>query len=100
MAANKLDAIGGTSIGFAGCIDLINGDYDTGFYFCPPAAMAGYPHLTVPMGNVHGLPVGFSLIANAYQEGPLLAMGYAYEQASKKRERPTFKESLIPGVNG
>ncbi|MFD2570096.1 amidase [Spirosoma soli] len=97
LAENKLDAIGGTSIGFAGCIDLINGDYDTGFYFCPPAAMAGYPHLTVPMGNVHGLPVGFSLIAGAYQEGPLLAMGYAYEQASKKRERPKFKESLIPG---
>jgi len=96
MAANKLDAIGGTSIGFAGCIDLINGDYDTGFYFCPPAAMAGYPHLTVPMGNVHGLPVGFSLIAGAYQEGPLLAMGYAYEQASKKRERPGFMPVLIP----
>ncbi|QDK77975.1 amidase [Spirosoma sp. KCTC 42546] len=96
MAANKLDAIGGTSIGFAGCIDLINGDYDTGFYFCPPAAMAGYPHLTIPMGTVHGLPVGFSLIAGAYQEGPLLAMGYAYEQASKKRERPGFVGSLIP----
>ncbi|GAB3552507.1 amidase [Spirosoma fluminis] len=99
MAANKLDAIVGTSIGFAGCIDLINGDYDTGFYFCQPAAMAGYPHLTVPMGNVHGLPVGFSFIASAYQEGPLLALGYAYEQASKKRERPTFVPVLIPGVN-
>lgn len=97
MVANKLDAIGGTSIGFAGCIDLINGDYDTGFYFCPPAAMAGYPHLTIPMGTVHGLPVGFSLIAGAYQEGPLLAMGYAYEQASKKRTRPTFISSLVPG---
>ncbi|CCH55359.1 Amidase [Fibrisoma limi BUZ 3] len=96
MAANKLDAIGGTSIGFAGCIDLINGDYDTGFYFCPPAAMAGYPHLTIPMGNVHGLPVGFSLIAGAYQEGPLLAMGYGYEQASKKRTRPGFIPVLIP----
>ncbi|GAB4012036.1 amidase [Spirosoma migulaei] len=97
MATHKLDAIGGTSIGFAGCIDLINGDYDTGFYFCPPAAMAGYPHLTIPMGTVHGLPVGFSLIAGAYQEGALLAMGYAYEQASKKRERPGFTPSLIPG---
>lgn len=96
MKENKLDAIGGTSIGPAGCIDLVNGDYDTGFYFCPPAAMAGYPHLTVPMGTVHGLPVGFSLIAGAYQEGPLLAMGYGYEQASKKRQRPTFITSLIP----
>lgn len=96
LTTHKLDAIGGTSIGFAGCIDLINGDYDTGFYFCPPAAMAGYPHLTVPMGTVHGLPVGFSLIAGAYQEGELLAMGYGYEQASKKRERPGFKASVIP----
>ena len=49
-----------------GDIDLINGDSDTGFYFCPPAAMAGYPHITVPMGTLHGLPVGFSLIASAY----------------------------------
>ena len=96
MADNKLDAICGTSIGFAGCIDLINGDYDTGFYFCPPAAMAGYPHITVPMGTVHGLPVGFSFIAGAWQEGPLLTMAYAYEQASKKRTRPTFIQSLIP----
>ncbi|WP_020594784.1 amidase [Spirosoma panaciterrae] len=95
MTANKLDAIAGTSIGPAGCIDLINGDYDTGFYFCPPAAMAGYPHLTVPMGSVHGLPVGFSFIAGAYQEGTLLAMGHGYEQASKKRERPGFMESLM-----
>ena len=97
MATNKLDAICGTSIGFAGCIDLINGDYDTGFYFCPPAAMAGYPHITIPMGTVHGLPVGFSLMARAYQEGELLTLGYAYEQASKKRIRPTFTKSLIPG---
>ncbi|QJW91043.1 amidase [Spirosoma taeanense] len=97
MTANKLDAIGGTSIGFAGCIDLINGDYDTGFYFCPPAAMAGYPHLTIPMGNVHGLPVGLSLIAGAYQEEQLFAIGYAYEQASRKRTRPRFVKSLIPG---
>ncbi|GAB3713021.1 amidase [Spirosoma flavus] len=97
MKANRLDAIAGTSIGFACCIDLVNGDYDTGFYLCPPAAMAGYPHLTVPMGTVHGLPVGFSLMTGAYQEGPLLAMGYTYEQASKKRERPEFKGSLIAG---
>jgi amidase len=96
METSKLDAICGTSIGFAGTIDLVNGDYDTGFYFCPPAAMAGYPHITVPMGQVHGLPVGFSFIAGAYQEGPLLTIAYAYEQASKKRTRPAFINSLIP----
>ncbi len=97
MTTQKLAAICGTSIGFAGCIDLINGDYDTGFYFCPPAAMAGYPHITVPMGRVHGLPVGLSFIAGAFQEGLLLTLAYSYEQASKKRLPPPFINSLIQG---
>jgi amidase len=96
MTTYKLDAICSTSTGFASCIDLINGDYDTGFYSCPPAAMAGYPHITVPMGTVHGLPVGLSFIAKAYQEGPLLSYAYAYEQASKRRIKPTFRKTLIP----
>jgi amidase len=90
MTSNKLDAICGTSIGLAGLTDLINGDYGTGFYFCPPAAMAGYPHITVPMGKVHELPVGLSFIAGAYKEPELLGIAYAYEQASKKREAPKF----------
>lgn len=90
MAKDKLDGIIGTSIGYANLIDLINGDYDTGFYFCPPAAMAGYPHITVPMGTVHELPVGLSFIAGAYQEGEIIKFAYAYEQATKKREAPKF----------
>ncbi|HUS02755.1 MAG TPA: amidase [Chitinophagaceae bacterium] len=90
----QLDAICGTSIGYANCIDLVNGDYDTGFYFCPPAAMAGYPHITVPMGTVHDLPVGMSFFSSAYKEGEILKIAYAYEQASKKREAPKFKNSV------
>ena len=90
MAQYKLDAICGTSIGVACLIDLINGDYDTGFYFCPPAAMAGYPHITVPMGAAHDLPVGLSFIAGAYQEGKIIKLAYAFEQATKKREAPKF----------
>ncbi|RTL56136.1 MAG: amidase [Sphingobacteriales bacterium] len=90
MTKDKLDAIIGTSIGYANLIDLVNGDYDTGFYFCPPAAMAGYPHITVPMGKVHELPVGLSFIAGAYQEGEIIKFAYAYEQATKKREAPKF----------
>lgn len=97
MIQNRLDAISGTSIGLPCCIDLINGDYDTGFYFCPPAAMAGYPHITVPMGKVHELPVGISFMAGAYKEAELLAMAYAYEQASKKRTPPGFIKTSIPG---
>ena len=94
MKQNKLDVICGTSIGYAGCIDLLNGDYDTGFYFCPPAAMAGYPHITVPMGAIHDLPVGISFFSTAYDEEGILKAGYAYEQASKKRTPPPYKNSL------
>jgi len=91
---NGLDAICGISTGLAGCIDMINGDYDTGFYFCPPAAMAGYPHISVPMGDVYELPVGLSFIGKAYSEPLLLSLAYAYEQASKKRKRPAFKTTF------
>lgn len=90
MKEQRLDAIASTSIGPANLIDLVNGDYDTGFYFCPPAAMAGYPHITVPMGTVHELPVGLSFIAGAYQEPVVIALGYAFEQATKKRAAPKF----------
>ncbi len=94
MSEHKLDAIAGTSIGPANCTDLVNGDYGTGFYFCPPAAMAGYPHITVPMGSVHELPVGLSFIAGAYKEAELLTIAYAYEQASKKRAAPKFLKTI------
>src|SRR6185503_1762263 len=57
MTDNKLDAIAAPTSGFAVCIDLVNGDYDNGFSFSGPAAMAGYPHITVPMGYFNELPV-------------------------------------------
>ncbi len=94
MREHELVAIAGTSIGPANCIDLVNGDYSTGFYFCPPAAMAGYPHITVPMGTLHELPVGLSIIAGAYHEKELLQIAYAYEQASKKRMKPKFLKTI------
>jgi amidase len=91
MKLHQLDAICGTSIGLANCTDLVNGDYDVGFYFCPPAAMAGYPHITVPMGTVHDLPIGLSFFSTAYDEAGILKVAYAYEQGSKKRTPPKFK---------
>ena len=94
LQENKLAAVIGITTGAAGCIDLINGDYSTGVDFSSPAAMAGYPHLTVPMGLVHGLPVGLSFVGPAYHEGQLLAFGYAYEQASRKRTPPKFLTSI------
>jgi amidase len=94
LLQNRLDAIAGTSMGLPCCIDLVNGDYDTGFYFSSPAAMAGYPHITVPMGRVNELPVGLSFIAGAYKEMDLLNYAYAFEQATKFRTVPKFLASV------
>ncbi|MBY0480453.1 MAG: amidase [Chitinophagaceae bacterium] len=94
LQENKLDAIVGTSYGPATPIDLINGDSDPGFYFCPPAAMAGYPHITVPMGEINGLSVGLSFVASAYQEATIISLAYAYEQATNMRKAPTFLLTL------
>ena len=90
LTQQRLTAIVGVTTGPAWCIDWVNGDYSTGVDFSSPAAMAGYPHLTVPMGQVLGLPVGLSFVGGAYQEGLLLGLGYAYEQATHHRAAPKF----------
>ncbi|MCA8831067.1 amidase [Hymenobacter pini] len=95
LRQQKLDGIVAITNAPARCIDLINGDGGGGPGFSSPAAMAGYPHITVPMGQAHGLPVGLSFVGGAYQEGPLLALAYAYEQASKKRKAPEFKAPFV-----
>jgi amidase len=95
---NQLDAICGTTNGLACCIDLVCGDYHTGSGFSGPAAMAGYPHITVPMGTVKDLPAGISFIGSAYTEPQLLTIAYAYEQASKKRVAPAFIDGPMPDL--
>jgi amidase len=95
MKEHQLDAVCSPTNGLACCIDLIDGDYDTGFSFSSPAAMAGYPHITVPMGTVHGLPVGFSFIAGPYNEPTLLGMAYCFEQATMKRVAPSFVVDVL-----
>lgn len=94
LQKHKLDAVCGTTNGLACCIDLINGDYDTGFSFSSPAAMAGYPHITVPMGFIHELPIGFSFFGTAYSEPELITLAYAFEQATKSRKAPKFLPQL------
>ena len=86
-----LAAIVAITTGPPACIDLVNGEYGTGPGYSGAAAMAGYPHLTVPMGQVHGLPVGLSFVGAPYKEAELLALGYGYEQATKHRQAPTFQ---------
>ena len=92
---NKLDAIAAPTNGFAVCIDLINGDYDNGFSYSGPAAMAGYPHITIPMGYWKELPVGISFVSTAYDEAGIIKLGYAFEQATKKRVPPKFKKDIL-----
>jgi amidase len=92
---NNLDAICGPSFGPSWCTDWVNGDYSTGYGFSTPAAIAGYPHITVPMGLVSGLPIGFSFFGKEFSEGNLIALAYAYEQASMNRQKPEFKKSIL-----
>ncbi|MEW6981560.1 amidase [Colwelliaceae bacterium 6471] len=68
-------------------IDWINGDNYLGAGYSA-AAVAGYPHITVPMGFVHHLPVGLSMFSGAYQEAALIEAAYSYEQATKHRKAP------------
>ena len=60
--------------------------------------MAGYPHITVPAGYVHGLPVGLSFVGTAFSEATLIGMAYAYEQATQHRRAPQFPASVSLAV--
>jgi amidase len=75
--------------------DLVNGDSGTASAPAPSsvAAVAGYPHITVPAGYFRGLPVGVSFIGRAWSEPTLIRIAYAYEQATRHRRPPTFPAS-------
>ena len=93
LAADRLDALIAPTVSTAWISDPVVGDHvlgGTGGL----AAIAGYPHLTVPMGQVRGLPVGLSFIGAKWDDARILALGYAYEQASHKRVDPTFPASI------
>jgi amidase len=93
MAEHKLDALVAPTGGPAWVTDYINGDHYGGS-FSSPAAVAGYPHITVPAGYTRGLPVGISFVGGAYSEATLIAMAYAYEQATLHRRAPTFPATV------
>jgi amidase len=93
MKEHRLDALVAPTGGPAWLTDFINGDHFTGS-FSSPAAVAGYPHITVPAGYVHGLPVGLSFVGAAFSEAALIRMAYSYEQATLHRRPPMFPASV------
>jgi amidase len=96
LADNDVVALVAPTIGPAFLIDTVNGDQIGGSGAGSLAAVAGYPHLTVPMGQVRGLPVGLSFIGTAWSEQQLLNLGYAFEQAAKVNVTARF----LPTVDG
>jgi amidase len=91
---NRVVALVGPTMPPAWKIDVANGDQIAGGGAGSLAAVAGYPHLTVPMGLVKGLPVGLSFIGPKWSEALLLNLGYAYEQARGAFPRPKFYRSI------
>ena len=89
LVIHDLDAIVAPTASPAWPIDHINGDHHTGSS-TSPAAIAGYPSITIPMGYVFDLPVGISFIGKKFTEGKLLGLAYALEQATKVRKPPRF----------
>ncbi len=94
IKAHRLDALVGPTMPAAWKIDAVHGDQYPGSGASSLAAVAGYPHLTVPMGQVKGLPVGLSFIGGKWSDGKMLALGYAYEQARGPLPGPHFWTSI------
>ena len=93
LTENKLDALVAPTGGPAWLTDFVKGDASGGG-FTQPAAVAGYPHVTVPAGFVQGLPCGISFVGTAWSEARLIALAYAYEQASRARKPPTYAKTI------
>lgn len=94
LTEHNLDAIVAPTNGPATKIDLVNGDHRLGGS-SGLAAIAGYPIVSVPAGQVHGLPVGLSFIGTAYSEQTLIRLAFAFEQATLARRSPAY---AAPGV--
>ena len=94
MDEHDLDALVAPTGGPAWKTDLLNGD-PSGGGSSSPAARAGYPNITVPAGNVRGLPIGISFFGKAWSEPRLLRIAYAFEQSAHARIVPRFRDSIL-----
>jgi amidase len=95
LGKHRLDALVCPTGGPAWPTDWINGDHYTGGC-SSPSAVSGYPHVTVPMGFVHGLPVGFSFLGTAWSDPLLVSFAHAFEQATKARRKPDYRPGSLP----
>jgi amidase len=98
LAKARVAAIVAPSTGPAWLSDPVHGDQSSGPSASHLPAVSGYPHLTVPMGLVGGLPVGLSFIGPKWSDGRLLELGYAYEQASRARVVPGYRATVDAGA--
>ena len=89
MDKHNLDAIVSPTDSPAWMTDLVDGDHFLGGSSQLPA-VSGYPHITVPAGQVFGLPIGISFFGRAWSEPVLLKIAYAFEQVTKARKPPMF----------
>jgi amidase len=94
IARLRLDAIVAPTGSPAWPTDLVNGDHFLGAS-STPAAVAGYPSITVPAGFAYGLPVGVTFIGRAWSEAKLIGLAYSYEQATKHRKPPEFRATAF-----
>ncbi len=89
LGAHRLDGIVAPTGAPAWVVDPVLGDHYVGGN-STPAAVAGYPSISVPMGSLFGLPVGISFIGGPWSEPKLLSLAYAFEQATRHRTPPRF----------
>ncbi len=93
IAKYKVDAIVGPTAGPTWLTDWVAGDHaDSGC--ASPAAVAGYPHITVPAGYQFGLPLGISFFGTAWSEPVLLKLAHGFEQARNARHKPEFLSTV------
>jgi amidase len=96
MTKYRLDALIAPTGAPSWLTDLVNGDSSIANSDAPSTvtSVAGYPHITVPAGQVRGLPVGISFFGRAWSEPTLIKLAYAYEQATKRRKAPAFAATV------
>ena len=93
MNEHRLDALVAPTGGPAWTTDLVNGDRYSGGS-SRPAAVSGYPNVSVPTGDVHGLPIGLSFFGRAWSESTLIRVAFAFEQMRQARRRPRFVPTI------